>query len=82
MYYNLTNNLCVEECNLFSKTPTNNHEKCDSKCPIGYKYLIESTYNCLDNCPDTYPYYFPDENFDTNGHYICKDTSFMYRSVR
>ena len=78
-YYNPTNNLCLQQCNigdnLYAKEPSTSHEKCDTKCPSGYNYLIENTYKCLDGCPETHPYYFKDNNFDTNNHFICKTIS-------
>ena len=78
-YYNPTNNLCLQQCNigdnLYAKEPSTSHEKCDTKCPSGYNYLVENTYKCLDGCPETHPYSFKDNNFDTNNHFICKTIS-------
>ena len=72
-YYDPADNQCVEQCsgtNLYAKKPTNDHEKCDTSCPVGYKYLVENNYQCIDACPEGSPYYF----LDANNHFICKDS--------
>ena len=80
LYYDPNDNKCVEQCTnglyLFAKESTSpNHEKCDTKCPEGFKYLVENTHKCIDGCPNTHPYYYKDTNFNSNGHFICKSVS-------